>query len=877
MNILFPVPKPAGPVDTIQGRLLRLAALFLAFYALILTFSPIVRLHAFTAELRWEHWIGGITWLAAFALLHRQTQRTLPDRDPYLLPLAGLLSGWGLLTIFRLSTNFGLRQATWLAVASLVVYFGLRIPDLLGLVRRYKYLLLTAGLLLLGLTFFLGSYPQGAGPRLWLGCCGVYFQPSEPLKLLLVAYLAAYLADRLPLSFNLLRLVLPTLVMTGVALALLVAQRDLGTASLFIILYTSVLYIASHRKRIFWISLVVLAAAGIIGYQMFAVVRLRIDTWINPWLDPSGASFQIVQSLISVASGGIFGSGPGLGSPGLVPVAQSDFIYAAISEETGLLGSAGLILAIALLSLRSLWIALRASDLFERYLAVGLGIYLGVQSILIIGGTVRLFPLTGVTLPFVSYGGSSLLTVFISLLLLLKISNQAETEPAPLARAQPYTRLGGLLMAGFFLIALASGNSAVIQSTSLTGRDDNPRRWIEDRYVRRGAILDRSSTPLSTTIGSSGNYTRNIAYPLLSPIIGYTQAGFGQSALEASLDPFLRGLLVYPALDIYINQIIYNQPPPGLDVRLSISLALQKKADQLLAGHTGAVVMLNAHTGEILVMATYPSFDANTLTQNWSTLLNDPHAPLLNRAAQGQYLPGTILGAFLLADSYRLAVLPDIPSDPSYTLGTNQTLCALPVTAPYSWPALVSNGCPGGQVALGEHEDTDSLTRLYEHLGFFTAPEINLPVAVPPLEVQAKNIDSYILGQDILSVSPIQMATAAAALSNNGQRPVPRLVLSVRIPQQGWITLPTQLEPVAAYSASYATQAARALSLPDLQIWQSLGQAFNGATPTNTWYIGGTLPEWQGIPMAVAVLVEENNPALVTAIGQGLLNAATNP
>ncbi len=183
--------------DRIQARLLLLAGLFLGLYSLALTLSPIVRFRSFDEAYRWQHWLGFLVWLCIFAVAYYQVRHQLPKSDPYLLPLVALLSGWGLLTIWRLYPDFGLRQTIWMIVSIVVFILGVRFAGLLSFLRRYKYLWLTTGLLLTALTLVLGTNPMtGSSPRLWLGCCGVYFQPSEPLKLLLIIYLAAYFADR---------------------------------------------------------------------------------------------------------------------------------------------------------------------------------------------------------------------------------------------------------------------------------------------------------------------------------------------------------------------------------------------------------------------------------------------------------------------------------------------------------------------------------------------------------------------------------------------------------------------------------------------------------------------------------------------------------
>jgi cell division protein FtsW (lipid II flippase) len=208
----------------------------------------------------WGHWLAVLVCGQYNAAGTQGHSSLVPEHDPYLLPLAALLTGWGTLTIWRLDFTFGLRQTAWLAVVIGIFTIGLRLPSSLAPLRHYKYIWLSAGLGLTALTLFLGTNPMGAGPRLWLGCCGVYFQPSEPLKLLMVVYLAAYLADRQPYmslagirgnkSAPLLPLLAPTLVMIGLAILLLFAQRDLGTASIFLILYAVVVYVASGNARI---------------------------------------------------------------------------------------------------------------------------------------------------------------------------------------------------------------------------------------------------------------------------------------------------------------------------------------------------------------------------------------------------------------------------------------------------------------------------------------------------------------------------------------------------------------------------------------------------------------------------------------------------
>jgi cell division protein FtsW (lipid II flippase) len=384
-------------------------------------------------------------WLACAAIGVFVVQRALPDHDPYLLPIVYLLSGWGIALIWRLTSDFAMRQTIWLVVGTAVMLVIVLMPGDLRWLRRFRYTWLVAGLALTALTLILGVNPSGAGEHLWLGCCGLYLQPAELLKLLLVVFLASYLTDRGDLLFQTrpgisiplprrqtLVYFLPMLVMWGFSTLILVSQRDLGMSTLFFGVFIVMLYLASGRWEYVAAGVVLVAVGALLGYFLFDVVRLRVQAWWNPWADPSGRSFQIVQSLIAVAAGGVFGAGPGQGAPTLIPVAQSDFIFAALAEEWGLLGVVAMTLLEGAVVLRALRIAAGAPSAFGQLLAGGLGALLGLQALLIMGGVVKLLPLTGVTVPFVSYGGSSLVASFcaVGVLLRLSVMNNARVHPA---------------------------------------------------------------------------------------------------------------------------------------------------------------------------------------------------------------------------------------------------------------------------------------------------------------------------------------------------------------------------------------------------------------------------------------------------------------
>ncbi|MEJ5224946.1 MAG: FtsW/RodA/SpoVE family cell cycle protein, partial [Anaerolineales bacterium] len=472
-------------------------------------------------------------------------------------------------------------------------------------------------------------------------------------------------------------------------------------------------------------------------------------------------------------------------------------------------------------------LALHATDPFRRLLAAGLTAYLGAQSILIMGGNLRLLPLTGVTLPFISYGGSSLMTAWLSLLILLLISNTEEQEAAPLNNPSAYTWLGSMLTLGLGATLVAASWWGLWRAPDLLLRTDNARRAIADRYVMRGSLLDRNGQPIVTTLGEPGAYRRAYLYPNLSPITGYAHPVYGLGGLEAGLDDTLRGLRGNPLGSMIWEDLLYGTPPPGLDVRLSLDLPLQRLADDLLGANRGAIVLLNASTGEILVMASHPAYDANQMDTLGPALNTDPSAPLLNRATQGQYGFSVLWEIYLSISTGRDTVT------------------------------------------------TDEVTTFYKLMGIFTAPQIPMPVARP------QQVDA----SAAVRVSPLQMAIAAATLSNNGLRPTAQIAMAINTPQVGWVILPTQ--PAAD------TQLDREALAEGLGRYTQEGTPFWGVTSTEittpntqsgSWnFIGGTMPDWTGTPIAVAVVIENAqgdiaNPVLrAQEIGVRLMQAAISP
>jgi cell division protein FtsW (lipid II flippase) len=372
--------------------------------------------------------------LGLLLVAHVANRLLAAGADGTLLPLAVILHGIGFVMITRLSERLAGLQTTWtfiaVAVYVLTLLFVQRAPDL----RRYQwtFLALGIGLLLLPLVPGVGSSVGGA--RIWVSLGPVNFQPGEFAKVLLALFFAGYLAERRELiaasTWHIGRLRLPEprylapiVAAWGLTIVVMVAQKDLGSSLLFFTLFVVMMWVATERAAYLVLGLVLFATAAYVAWQMFDHVQTRVTVWLDPWPYYEGRGYQIVQSMFAFANGGVSGTGIGLGSPTKIPAVKTDFILAAIGEELGLVGATAVLVAFLLIIGAGLRTAVRAERPFEKLLATGLTTILGVQAFIIIGGVVRVVPLTGVTLPFVSYGGSSLVANYVLLALLIRVSD----------------------------------------------------------------------------------------------------------------------------------------------------------------------------------------------------------------------------------------------------------------------------------------------------------------------------------------------------------------------------------------------------------------------------------------------------------------------
>ena len=356
--------------------------------------------------------------------------------DSVLLPLAVLLNGLGYVMIARLSERLAALQTTWTFVgvsAFAAILFGIqRVNDL----SRYSWTFFFTGAGLLVLPMIPGLGFSSGGARIWVSIGPINFQPGEFAKVALALFFAGYLADNrellatgtrrigkivIPES----RYLLPLLGAWGFAVVIMVGQRDLGSSLLFFTLFIVMVWVATERTAYLVVGLGLFLFATVTAYMLFDHVQTRVAIWLDPWSLYSGKGYQIAQGIFALGSGGVGGTGLGLGDPTRIPEAKNDFIFAAIGEELGLFGATAVLLAYVLMIGAGLRVAARVNREFEKLLAVGLTTILGIQAFIIIGGVIRVVPLTGITLPFVSYGGSSLVANYMLLALLMRVSDSS--------------------------------------------------------------------------------------------------------------------------------------------------------------------------------------------------------------------------------------------------------------------------------------------------------------------------------------------------------------------------------------------------------------------------------------------------------------------
>lgn len=345
--------------------------------------------------------------------------------DTYIYLIVTMLISIGIIMIFRINPALGLKQVIWFGIGIIVFFISYFTIKYIKHWDKLLYFYLGLSLVLFLATLIFGTKNKGATN--WIIIFGSSFQPAELIKILFIFSLASYYVNKEKYS-NLKYYKLIFVAVVYAHVGFLFIQKDLGTAMLFFLLFMSILYVYEEDRKLLLYNLAGAVGLSVMGYFMFNHVRVRVETWLNPWTDIGGKGYQITQSLFAIASGGFFGTGIGLGHPEFIPEVHNDFIFSAICEEMGVFTGIAVIFLFMIIVYRGVKIALQQQNQFFRIIALGITLMFGYQAFIILGGVTKMIPLTGITLPFVSYGGSSLVSSFAALGILQVASEELDLE-----------------------------------------------------------------------------------------------------------------------------------------------------------------------------------------------------------------------------------------------------------------------------------------------------------------------------------------------------------------------------------------------------------------------------------------------------------------
>ena len=756
----------------------------------------------------------------AFLVAHIATRFLAADADPAILPITFALSGVGIAFVTRLAPELALNQVIWLFVSVAAMVVVLALSHNLEKLAHYKYTLMIFGFLLLLSPLLPGVGQEIYGSRIWLAIGSFSFQPGELAKVVIVLAMASYLSvNREMLSiftwrigpFRLpdLRTLLPMLIMWVIALLIVIFERDLGSALVFFFVFLAMLYV-STGKKFYLVVGVLLMAIGFVGaFAGFSHVQTRVHNWLDPFADPQGDGYQMLQGLFSMADGDLFGVGIGRGLSEQIPVVESDFIFAAIAEECGLLGAAGVLLLYVSFAIRGYITAARAKSDFSSLTAVGLTTTIVLQAFIIVGGVTRLIPLTGLTLPFISQGGSSLLASFIAVGFLLRCGDEATGAHEEMTNATGLigsnsvlgrVALGRrltttLVILSVLFVALVANLTLimVVQANDYKNMPGNNHTIAKQATIKRGSISTYDGTVLAESVqGEGGLYERT--YPagdLASQVVGYYSQKYGTSGIENTYNDTLTGEQNYANwLDVLNAQAGITQP--GNDVVLTLDSRIQRAAQDALSGYTGACVVLDPKTGAVLGMASAPTYNAADFEAVLDAAAADTGtSSLLNRATQSQYAPGSTFKTVTLATALENGVAEentvyDSPGEMEIGGGT--------VTS-YNRNSLGKATLENGTVyssntvfaQLGVDMGAEMLVAGADKFGFDTKMDFDLPLAesrMPkPAEMSTWETAWAAVGQPVGDeaengpfATVLEMAMVGCAIADDGTIMYPYLV-----------------------------------------------------------------------------------------------------
>ena len=910
-------------------RNIELALLCIAAPLAILLFAMIALNQG--EELGWASIGVPVGIFASFIVSHLALRKFAPAADPAILPICFALSSIGIAFVTRLAPDLAVRQVAWLVLGIIFMIAVIIFMKNMDKTANYKYTLMVIGLILLLSPLLPGIGNEIYGSRIWLSIGSFSFQPGEIAKIFIVLFLAGYLAQNRemlsvfthkvgPFKFPDLSTLLPLLIMWLLSMAIVVFEKDLGSALIVYFVFLTMLYVASGKKFYLIVGLLTIAIGAVILFFFFSHVQVRVDTWLDPFADPTNTGYQLVQSIFSMADGGLFGVGIGSGLADSIPIVESDFIFAAIAEETGLLGAAGLLLLYLCFAIRGLVTAARAKSDVSSFIAVGLTATIVLQAFIIVGGVTRLIPLTGLTLPFVSQGGSSLLASFIAVGFLLKCGDQStgvESEIASgtgnisaegvLGRVSLGKRITNTMIAFSVLFALLVANLTmimVVQADEYKNMPINNHTLVKESKTERGTISTYDNVVLAQSVEQSdGTYKR--VYPagtLAAHVVGYASEKFGTAGIESRYNDTLKGQRNYASWTDVLNASTGNSAA-GNDVKLTINSTIQKAAQDALEGFSGACVVIDPKTGAVLALASSPTYNAadiETLLQNSSN--SSDSSALYNRATQALYPPGS---------TFKIVTLTGALEN---NVATESSVFKAPGSMKIGNGDITNfNGRSYGEITLaratevsantvyaqlGVEMGADMLVKTAEDFGFDQDIKFDLPLAkslMPKPEEMTEWETAWAaagepVGEHESPAGPqstvLEMAMVGCAIANNGVIQKPYLVDSIYNAEgkcsftASPSTLMTATNSATANRVKsvlegvVASGTGGAAAVSGVKIAGKTGTAETGKPIDDSWFVG--IGPSENSRVVVAIVLEEGSdlPGGAASRAQGVLRTA---
>ena len=715
-----------------------------------------------------------------------------PKADRLIQNHIALLLSVSFVILTRLSLTRSVRQFTIIAVSLVIALILPAFFRYQKLLKSCEYIFAAIGILILGAVLVRGSITNGS--KLSFSIMGLSFQPSEFVKMIYVLFIAAMLSKAKKLWHILLSAFL-----AAVHVLFLAASKDLGSALIYFITYIILLYIATRRLRYLVMGFAGGAVAAYISYLMFAHVRVRVAAWLDPWNDINATGYQIAQSLFGIGTGSWFGMGIDAGTPSSIPYVEQDFIFSAVCEEFGVIYGICLIAVCVNLFLEMISVAYSCQDAFMRYASYGMGTIYIVQLFLTIGGNSKFIPLTGVTLPLISYGGSSVLATLMMLSVVqgFYIHNDTSYENQDyddkiidtsndtliFTRMHLHTNVIAGVFVGLFaaisgyLIHYVYYDSAQVINNSYNAK----RQDILAEETIRGDILSADWQVLATTLAHSDD--RYYPYDkVFAHAVGY--ATNGRMGVEQSANMFLVSSNI--SLGNKLQNDFANEKHMGNTVVTTFDYRLQKIAYNALGTYEGTVFVTEPSTGKILAMVSKPDFNPNTISEIWDSLLEDTTSSvLLNRATQGLYPPGSTF-KILTALEY-IRENPERYQDYTfqctgkYTNGKNTINCYHgTVHGKVDLMESFAKSCNASFANIGLTLDRRKFEKTLENLFFNKKLPVDFPANTSSISDEIVSNDNAlvqtVIGQGTTQMTPIQIAMITAMIANNGVMMEPYMI-----------------------------------------------------------------------------------------------------